>query len=92
MRIRWTPPAVHDLTRICDYIDEHSSAATSRRVALLIYRSVASLQKFPERGRPGRKTDTRELIVPGLPYVVVYRVHERVVEIVRILHGAQQWP
>jgi plasmid stabilization system protein ParE len=37
---------------------------------------------------PGR----RELIFPGLPYVVVYRVTEQAVEISRIFHGAQDWP
>jgi plasmid stabilization system protein ParE len=27
-----------------------------------------------------------------LPYIVVYRVTERAVEISRIFHGAQNWP
>ena len=35
MRIRWTDPAVNDLTQICDYIAEHGSSATARRVANL---------------------------------------------------------
>lgn len=61
---------------------------TARRVAPAI-ESVALLEKFPQRGRPGRKTNTREPVVTNLPYVVVYRVREQVVEIARILHGAQ---
>ena len=28
----------------------------------------------------------------NLPYVVIYRVGENVVEVIRILHGAQDWP
>ena len=35
---------------------------------------------------------TREPVFPGLPYIVVYRVKDRVVEIARIYHGAQDWP
>jgi toxin ParE1/3/4 len=92
MRLRWTQPAARDLTNICDYIEGHDTPATARRVALLIYRSVNSLQKFPHRGRAGRKPGTRELVVTNLPYIVIYRVREGVVEIARILHGAQDWP
>ena len=58
----------------------------------MIYRSVQSLQKFPKRGRPGRMTDTRELIVTNLPYIIVYRARRDAVEILRILHAAQLWP
>ena len=92
MLIRWTKPAAQDFTRICDYIQEHGSAAAARRVALAIYQSVESLSQFPHRGRLGRRSETRELVLPDLPYVVVYRVREDVVEINRILHASQNWP
>ena len=92
MRIRWTEPAAHDLTQICDYIAEHSGPATARRVALTIYEGISSLTQFPYRGRPGRKAKTRELVFPGLPFLAVYRVREEVIEVNRILHGAQNWP
>jgi toxin ParE1/3/4 len=92
MRIRWTEPAVRDFTQICDYIEKHGSKATARRVALSIYQRIGTLAEFPECGRTGRKPDTRELIFSGLPYLAVYRIHSQAVEILRILHGAQDWP
>jgi addiction module RelE/StbE family toxin len=92
MVVRWTEPAARDLTRICNYIGGHSSAATARRVALSIYEGVASLSEFPEQGRPGRKSGTRELILSGLPYLAVYRLRGDALEVLRILHGAQNWP
>jgi len=61
-------------------------------VALAIYRGVGSLAQFPHRGRPGRKLNTRQLVFPGLPLLAVYRIREDVVQINRILHGAQNWP
>jgi plasmid stabilization system protein ParE len=91
MRVRWTAPAARDLTHICDYIEEHDSSATARRVALSIYERLSALVEFPERGRPGRKSGTRELILAGLPYLAVYRLRGDAVEILRILHGAQDW-
>jgi len=92
MRVRWTPAAAQDLTRICDYIEEHTSAAAARRVALTIYEGVNSLARFPHLGHPGRKPETRELIFPGLPFLAIYRLRGEAVEINRILHGAQRWP
>jgi toxin ParE1/3/4 len=91
MRIRWTDPAVRDLTQIYDYISEHGSAAMSRTVALSIYEHIGILAKFPESGRTGRQPDTRELLFAGLPYLAVYRLRGESVEVLRIVHGAQDW-
>jgi toxin ParE1/3/4 len=92
MHVRWTDPAVSDLTHICDYIEEHDSNATARRVAVSIYERVSALVDFPQRGREGRQSGTRELIFTGLPYLAIYRTRGDAVEILRILHGAQNWP
>ena len=92
MRLRWTDPAVRDLTSICDYLTEHGSPQLSRRIALSIYERIGLLVKYPEFGRTGRLPETRELVFAGLPYLAVYRLKEDGVEILRILHGAQDWP
>ena len=54
--------------------------------------AVDDLQAFTSRGRPGRMRDTRELIISGLPFVIIYRIREASVEIIRVIHGAQKWP
>jgi plasmid stabilization system protein ParE len=89
MPLRWTEPAASDLNHSCDYLEEHEGSTTARRVALSIYERVSSLVKFPELGRTGLKPGTRELILAGLPYLAVYRLRGDAVEILRILHGAQ---
>lgn len=91
-RIRGTLPAIQDLTKICDYIEGHGTPGAARRVGLIIYQSIQTLRKLPNRGRPGRKLGARELVLTNLPYIIVYRVHKAVVEILRILHGAQNRP
>jgi toxin ParE1/3/4 len=90
--IRWTEPAANDLTEICDYIKEQKSQAIARKVAIQIYDAINTLERFPNLGRPGRQSGTRELVFSGLPYLAVYRVRGNIVEINRILHGAQRWP
>lgn len=92
MLVRWTEPAVRDFTHICDYISAHGSPVAARRVALAIYKSINTLADFPELGRTGRKADTRELVFSGLPYIAIYRIGENGIEVLRILHAAQQWP
>jgi toxin ParE1/3/4 len=91
MEISWSPEAAFDFTAIIQYIRQDNSSA-ALRVARAIYDAVAQLNIFPNRGRTGRVNGTREVPLPRLPFVVVYRVKENAVEIVRLLHGAQQWP
>lgn len=43
-------------------------------------------------GRAGRVSGTRELVVSGTPYIVVYKAHRNVLRILRVLHGAMMWP
>jgi toxin ParE1/3/4 len=92
VRLHWTEPAVEDLKSICDYVGEHDSPIAARRVALRIYDGLNSLLQFPRKGRPGRKPGTRELIFSDLPWLAIYRIRENVIEVNRILHGAQRLP
>lgn len=90
MRIRWTIDAVDDLENIHSYIRTHDPRAAERVVRILVD-GVATLDRFPERGRAGRVADTRELVFPSLPFIVVYEVDSEVM-ILRILHAARLWP
>ena len=90
MRVRWTTDAAEDLERICDYIAK-TNPDSARRIAKAIVDGIASLRDFPNRGRPGRVVDTREFVFSPLPFIAVYQVHDEV-QVLRILHGAQQWP
>jgi toxin ParE1/3/4 len=91
MRIRWTTDSADDLERICDSIKE-SRPDSPRRIAASIIQSIETLNSFPNRGRPGRIEGTRELVFVSLPFVAIYEVHDDEVQVLRILHGAQQWP
>lgn len=91
MQLRWTREAAADLERIADYLFQHVPERAAELVRA-VYDAPAVLLEFPHRGRPGKKAGTRELVTSPLPYLVVYTVHGDVVFVVRILHGAQQWP
>jgi toxin ParE1/3/4 len=91
MRIAWTEPTLRDLAAARAHIAHDSSPAADRQVARVLA-AIASLLQFPEIGRTGRRTGTRELVISRTPYVTVYRQRGDVIEILRVLHGRQRWP
>ncbi|PYE88513.1 toxin ParE1/3/4 [Phyllobacterium leguminum] len=56
-----------------------------------IEHQVEQLRIFPYSGREGRAKGSREMVVSRTPFIVVYTV-EDTITLVRVLHGAQQWP
>jgi addiction module RelE/StbE family toxin len=92
VRTEWSSAAVADLHAITEWIEQDRGIETANRIARRIYEAVQSLRTMPYRGRCGRVENTRELIVPRLPYLVVYQVFEERLVILNVLHGAQRWP
>ena len=91
MQVRWTAPAAQDLEDITLYIQRDSESA-ARDVAKVLFDAANSLDLLPYRGRVGRIPRTRELVVPGLPYIVLYEIADTAVQILHIYHGARNWP
>ena len=91
MRIRWLDEAISDLIEIRDYITNDKPRA-AQSVASRIRKTVDLLKDQPGIGRPGRVEGTKELIIPGLPYIIPYRVKANTIEILRVLHTARKWP
>ena len=83
-----TDPALEDLQRIRNHIGKENPEAASR-VAIQIVAACDRLEYLPERGRLGFIPNTREL-VSCWPYVIVYRIIDSTVEILRIWHSAQE--
>jgi plasmid stabilization system protein ParE len=51
------------------------------------------LASFPQMGRPGALAGTRELVVQGLPYLIVYRIEgQGQIVVLGVYHGAQKRP
>jgi addiction module RelE/StbE family toxin len=57
-----------------------------------IVAAARRLLDFPASGRVGRIAGTRELVINGTPYVAAYAITGTTVRILRVLHGAQEWP
>ena len=66
-----------------------SSLRAADALHLAVERALDSLEQFPNRGRAGQIDGTRELVVPGAPYVIVYSVSGDAVFVARIRHVSQ---
>jgi addiction module RelE/StbE family toxin len=91
MKVKWTTPALRDLREAIEFIAKENPVA-ARTVAVRIRKASRLVADHPQRGRPGRCENTRELIIPGLPYIIAYREQREAVEILRVLHTARKWP
>ncbi len=91
MRVIWTPPALSHLEEIADYLAERNPSAAHRVVNAVYSKTQTLLSQNPMIGRRGRAPETRELVITNTPYIVGYRVTDRI-EILAVIHGAREWP
>jgi toxin ParE1/3/4 len=91
LTIRWTRLAIADIDHIYDFIAANNAAA-ARAMVDRIDRAINGLVSHPRIGREGRLAGSRELVAPGTPYIVAYRLRGRTVELLGIIHGARRWP
>ncbi|MCL4536705.1 MAG: type II toxin-antitoxin system RelE/ParE family toxin [Nitrospirae bacterium] len=91
MHLKWTRPAIKDLRDAGDFIALDNPTAADR-MADRVKEAVEYLIQYPNIGRIGRVQGTRELIISGAPFIVVYRIKTPAIEILRVLHHARKWP
>jgi toxin ParE1/3/4 len=91
VHIKWTTKARNDLYSVEKYISRDNPTAAVETV-LNIIETVESLSTFTQIGRPGRVPDTRELVIPSLPFIVPYRVDSSTIVILRVYHTSRKWP
>ena len=90
-RVRWTRTAHRDLIAIGEYIAA-DNPIVARMVVNRLHQAGERLVEFPERGRVGRVKGTRELVIPQLPFIIIYRRVPDGIELLTVVHGAQQYP
>lgn len=95
MQLKWTDLADTDLDKIEAYIARENSPSVAIDVVMnIIDTTHLILPEHPGAGRLGRLKGSRELVIDGLPFVVIYRQNYALnqLQILRVLHDAQQWP
>ena len=89
-RLTWRPMTLADRDAIMVYISQDSPAAAID-LDLEFEAKAENARLRPKLYKAGRVKGTREIVVrPN--YVMIYRITGDVVEVLRVLHAAQQWP
>jgi toxin ParE1/3/4 len=90
--IEWLPAASSNRFLQLDYIAQQNPLAAIGQDEQIEQQIGALVGTPPISGRPGRKPGTRELVISKTPFIAVFRVKGQTIEILRLLHSAQQWP
>ena len=91
MKIKWVQLALTDLDEAAAFISQDNPQA-AKRIVKRIWDAARLLSEQPNAGRPGRVYGTRELVIADTPFILPYRVVQNTVQILRVLHGARNWP
>jgi len=90
VKLRFLSPALRDLDDIERYIAARNPDA-ARAVVRRILQQTQKLKTIPYLGRPGNRPGTRILVVPRLPYLVVYEIAGHEIVVLGVMHGARNW-
>ncbi len=91
MKVQFSVAARTDIESIHDFIAQDNPKIAARVVGT-IEESTKRLGEFPLSGRRGAVEATRELVIPRLPYIAVYRLNDERIEIIAVFHAAQDKP
>ena len=91
MRVIISNTAKGEIARQIAYIQARNPEA-ARTQRARISQAVALLRDTPKLGRPGRVAGTRELVIAGTPFLLIYTIGDNRLEILHVKHGRQQWP
>ena len=90
MKIIWLKSATDTLSKIIKYIQkENRESASKLRNSILL--EVESLSTFPYKGRARKVSGTIELVT-CYPYIIIYAIRSNHISIIRVIHGAQEYP
>lgn len=90
MRVRWTSRAAKHLSEALDYIAKENPGA-EYGVGKRIFEAQSLIGQHPKVGRYGLLPGTRELVVIGTPYLIVYTAHRAEITILTLLDCRTDW-
>lgn len=90
-RLKFTARAFVHIAAAEAFIAKDNPTAAAK-VVETIYKTAQRLESFPELGKAGRVSGTRELALEKYPYTLVYRVRAAYVVVYAVLHQSREYP
>lgn len=88
--VKFTSDAENDFDEILNSVGQHDSIAAAKQIIKNFKIQLTDLARSSVSGRVGVCENTREVVLTGLPFIVIYAKVESEVTVLRILHGAYE--
>jgi toxin ParE1/3/4 len=92
VKVEWTDAALEQLWAIHEYLAQ-SSPEYAQRVVDRLTRRTQQIRNFPLSGRVVREFDVPQIreVIEG-PYRIIYYIKPDQIDVLAVIHGAQQTP
>lgn len=91
MKLKWTCLSLQDMQNLYEYIAGDNLRA-AKRIISRIREAADKLKIYPHMGKAGRVSNTRGLVIAATPYIIVYMIAEKSIQIVSVIYGVRRWP
>ncbi len=88
MKVRYTRRALRHLDSILAWISQDRPKAALGQIQRIEH-AIDLIGQFPQMGHTGISTGTLEFVVPGTPFIVIYRIGKDEVQVLSVVHGAK---
>lgn len=88
-RVLWTHPALDELDELTVYHIARGEPEVAHAIIQRVLAAAEKLGEWPSMARKGRIAGTREFVVRGMPYIIVYREKKIGISILRVLHTSR---
>jgi len=91
MRLVWSKRFAAELRREYEAIKSDNPAAARATIERIV-KTTIRLREFPQSGRAWRLEGARELVVSGLPYIVIYDLETDRIVLQTLFHTSREFP
>ena len=78
MKIKFTKQVIGDIENIYQYILQKSDRGIATKTIHTIYDAINKLSLYAELGTKQKTNNTRRLVIPRTPFVVIYKIDKKV--------------
>ena len=89
MQINITPKAQQHINSIYDYILTNTNATIAKKTLKSIEQSILNLERFSSLGKKISKSNIRKLVVPNLPFIIIYKATSNAISILAVTHTSR---
>lgn len=91
LEYKFSKAAFSDLRETTNFYENNQNGLGARFIQSL-RASLETLQFNPKIGRYGKVVNTREFVLQEFPFVIVYRIKNKLLEILRVMHQSRRYP